>query len=60
MEAREIKPLDVLLPVRGKQIRMRVVSRASKESRALLPRMKILLPGRPKITENVVQKIGSF
>jgi transposase len=57
-EMREIKSLDVLLPARDKQIRLRVVSTAPKELKVLLQRMKVLLPSRPKIIENVVQKIG--
>jgi len=56
-EMREIKSLDVLLPTRDKQVRLRVVSTAPKELKVLLQRMKVLLPGRPKIIENVVQKI---
>jgi hypothetical protein len=57
-EMKEIKSLDVLLPTRDKQIRLRVVSNAPKELKVLLHRMKILLPSRPKIIENVVQKIS--
>jgi transposase len=57
-EMREIKSLDVLLPTRDKQVRLRVVSTAPKELKVLLQRMKILLPSRPKIIENVVQKIA--
>lgn len=55
---REIKSLDVLLPTRDKQIRLRVVSTAPKELKVLLQRMKVLLPSKPKIIENVVQKIA--
>jgi transposase len=57
-EMREIKSLDVLLPTRDKQIKLRVVSTAPKELKVLLQRMKVLLPSRPKIIENVVQKIA--
>lgn len=53
-----VKSLDVLLPTRDKQIRLRVVSNAPKELKVLLQRMNILLPSRPKIIENVVQKIS--
>jgi len=56
-EMREIKLLDVLLPTRDKQVRLRVLSTAPKELKVLLQRMKVLLPGQPKIIENVVQKI---
>lgn len=55
-EMKEIKSLDVLLPARDKQIRLRVVSTAPKELKVLLQRMKLLLPNKPKIIENVVQK----
>lgn len=57
-EMREVKSLDVLLPARDKTIRLRVVSTPSKELKVLLQRMKIFLPNRPKIIENVVQKIA--
>lgn len=57
-EIREVKLLDVLLPAKDKTIRLRVVSTPSKELKVLLQRMKILLPNRPKIIENVVQKIA--
>jgi transposase len=57
-EMREVKSLDVLLPVRDKTIRLRVVSTPSKELKVLLQRMKILLPNKPKIIQNVVQKIA--
>jgi transposase len=59
-EMKEIKSLDIILPTRGKQIRLRVVANAPKELKALLQRMKVLLPNRPKIIENVVQKIAPF
>ncbi|PJC72632.1 MAG: hypothetical protein CO012_11695 [Syntrophobacterales bacterium CG_4_8_14_3_um_filter_49_14] len=55
-EMREIKSLDVLLPTREKMIRLRVVATAPKELKALLQRMKVMFPNRPKIIENVVQK----
>ena len=55
-EMKEIKSLDVLLPARDKQIRLRIVSTAPKELKVLLQRMKLLLPNKPKIIENVVQK----
>ncbi|HLA05602.1 MAG TPA: hypothetical protein VJZ16_06445, partial [Syntrophales bacterium] len=55
-EMREIKSLDVILPTREKKIKLRVVANAPKELKALLQRMKVLLPNRPRIIENVVQK----
>jgi transposase len=56
-EMREVRSLDVLLPAKDKTIRLRVVSTPSKELKVLLQRMKIVLPNRPKIIENVVKKI---
>jgi hypothetical protein len=57
-EMREVRSLDVLLPARDKTIKLRVVSTPSKELKVLLQRMKILLPNKPKIIQNVVQKIA--
>ena len=55
-EMREIHSLDVLLPTREKRIKLRVVATPSAELKVLLQRMKLLLPNRPKVIENVVQK----
>jgi transposase len=57
-EMREIKSLDVLLPTREKTIRLRIAATPSPELKILLQRMKLLLPNRPKVIENVVAKIG--
>jgi transposase len=57
-ELREVRSLDVLFPAKDKTIRLRVVSTPSKELKVLLQRMKILLPNKPKILENVVKKIA--
>jgi len=62
-EMREGRSLDVVLPARTKTIRLRVVSTPPKELKALLQRLKIQLPNKPKIIENaknVVQKIASL
>jgi transposase len=59
-EMRELKSLDVLLPARDKTIRLRVVTSAPQALKVLLQRMKILLPNRPRIMENVVQKNAPF
>jgi transposase len=59
-EMRELKSLDVLLPARDKTIRLRVVATAPQPLKVLLQRMKILLPNRPRIIENVVQKNALF
>ena len=53
---KEIKSLDVLLPTMGKNIRLRLVANAPIEFKVLLQRMKIPLPNRPKMIENVLQK----
>jgi transposase len=57
-ELRELKSLDVLLPTREKMIRLRMVATPEKQLKVLLQRMKILIPNRPKVIENVVQKIA--
>jgi transposase len=57
-ELRELKSLDVLLPTRDRKIRLRVVATPSNGLKVLLQRMKILLPNKPKIIENVVKKMA--
>jgi len=57
-ELRELKSLDVLLPTRDKTIRLRMVATPEKQLKVLLQRMKILIPNRPKVIENVVQKMA--
>ena len=59
-ELRELKSLDVLLPTREKNIRLRIVATPPKELKVLLQRMKILLPNKPKVIENVVTKMTCF
>jgi transposase len=59
-EMRQIQSLDVLLPAKDKTIRLRVVATASPALKVLLQRMKILLPNRPKLIENVVEKNTFF
>jgi len=59
-EMRELKSLDVLLPARDKTVRLRVVATPSPPLKVLLQRMKIPLPNRPKVIENVVQKTAPF
>ncbi len=56
-ELRELKSLDVLLPARERTLRLRMVATPSKELKVLLQRLKILLPNKPKIIENVVKKM---
>jgi len=57
-ELRELKSLDVLLPTRGKTIRLRMVATPARELKVLLQRMKILIPNKPKRIENVVEKMA--
>ena len=57
-ELRELKSLDVLLPTREKTIRLRMVATPARELKVLLQRMKILIPNKPKMIENVVEKMA--
>lgn len=57
-ELRELRSLDVLLPTREKRIRLRMVATPAKELRPLLQRLKIPIPNRPKMIENVVEKMA--
>jgi transposase len=57
-ELRELRSLDVLLPTREKNVRLRLVTTPSKELKVLLQRMKIRVPNRPKIIQNVVEKMA--
>lgn len=57
-ELREIKSLDVLLPTRETTIKLRIVSKASKNLQPLLQRLKLPLPNRPKIVRDVVQNLA--
>ncbi len=57
-ELRELKSLDVLLPTRDKTIRLRMVATPTRDLKGLLQRMKILIPNRPKIIQNVVEKMA--
>lgn len=58
-ELREIKSLDVLLPSRdNKTIRLRLVSTAPPGLKILLQRLKLPLPNRPKVIENVVPTLA--
>lgn len=53
-EMREIRSMDILLPTREKTVRLRVVSTAPKGLKVLLHRLKLPLPNRPKMIQNVV------
>jgi hypothetical protein len=57
-ELRELRSLDVLLPTRDKTLRLRMVATPSRELKILLQKMKILFPNRPKMIENVVEKMA--
>jgi hypothetical protein len=57
-ELRELRSLDVLLPTRDKTIRLRMVAMPLRELKVLLQRMKVLIPNRPKMIENVVEKMA--
>jgi transposase len=58
-ELREIRSLDVLLPSKDKTIRLRVVATAPQELKILLHHLKLPLPNRPKLIQNVVAQIAS-
>jgi transposase len=57
-EMREIRSMDVLLPTRETTLRLRVVSTAPKALKVLLYRLKLPLPNRPKMIQNVVQTLA--
>ena len=58
-ELREVQSLDVLLPSHdSKTIRLRVVSTAPPGLKILLQRLKLPLPNRPKVLENVVPTLA--
>jgi hypothetical protein len=48
----------VLLPTREKILGLRMVTTPDKELKVLLQRMKIFLLSKPKIIENVVEKMA--
>jgi len=55
---RELRSLDVLLPTRDKTVRLRMVATPSRELKVLFQRIEILIPNRPKMIKNVVEKIA--
>jgi transposase len=57
-ELHEIRSLDVLLPTREKTLRLRLVATAPQRLKVLLHYMKLPLPNRPKILQNVVGKMA--
>jgi transposase len=57
-ELRELRSLDVLLPTREKTIRLRMVATPTRELKVLLQRMKIFILNKPKMIENVVEKMA--
>jgi len=57
-ELHEIRSLDVLLPTRDKTLRLRIVATAPQRLKVLLHHMKLPLPNRPKILQNVVKKMA--
>ena len=59
-ELREVKSLDVLLPARDqKTIRLRIVSTAPPALKILLQQLKLPLPNKPKVIENVVPTLAT-
>jgi transposase len=57
-ELHEIRSLDVLLPTRDKTLRLRIVATPPQRLKILLHHMKLPLPNRPKILQNVVAKMA--
>ena len=58
-ELAEVRSLDVMLPTRaGPAIRLRTVSRPEPRLAILLQRLGLVLPGRAKQIQNVVEKTG--
>jgi transposase len=57
-ELHEIRSMDVLLPTREKTLRLRLVATAPQRLKVLLHYMKLPLPNRPKVLENVVGKMA--
>jgi len=59
-EVATVRSLDVILPVKDRgELRLRVVSKPDRPVAELLVRLGLELPSRPKILENVVEKIPS-
>lgn len=58
-ELREIQSLDVLFQTKDKTIGLRVVTTAPQGLRVLLHHLKLPLPNRPKIVQNVVAQIAA-
>lgn len=58
-ELRESHSLDVLLPARDRTLRLRVVTTAPQELKVLLHKLRLPLPTRPKILQNVVATLGT-
>ena len=58
-ELAEVRSLDVVLPTgAGAEIRLRTVGRPEKHLAILLERLELVLPGRAKQIQNVVEKNG--
>jgi transposase len=59
-EMKEIRSLDVVLPVQGRNpIRLRVVGKPEKHVQVLLHMLGLRLPNRPKMIKNVVQNFDT-
>lgn len=59
-ELAEVRSLDVVLPTAaGPELRLRTVSRPEPHLAILLERLGLVLPGKPKPIQNVVEKIAS-
>ena len=58
-ELETIHSMDVVLPVKDKaDVRLRLVAKPDKLAADLLAHMQLTLPSRPKMMQNVVEKMG--
>lgn len=58
-ELETVHSMDVVLPVKDKtEVRLRLVAKPDKLAADLLAHMKLTLPSRPKMMQNVVEKTG--
>jgi hypothetical protein len=58
VELDELRSMDVVLPTRAADVRLRVVARPEKPLAELLAHLGLELPGAPRFLENVVPKMA--
>ncbi len=58
-EMAEVRSLDIVLPIKsGKDIRLRVVGKPEKHLMVLLHKLRLPLPNKAKMLQNVVETLG--